>query len=113
MNEPKMTECIIYGWVEMFGAKVGASFKLGAFAPGKEMTYSEIIAHTPQEQLDNFCMETLPEKFRFTGGGPLFHVLTPAEYEAEFGDDEDDEPDEDDPDESGFFGPEEPNERGR
>jgi len=107
MNEPKMTECKIFGWVSMYGDKVGACLNLGAFAPGKEMTYAEILSHTSQEQLDKFCKDTMPRQLRFTGGsGPLFNIMTPEEYEAEFGD-SDDEGEDEEPDT--FLGPTEPN----
>lgn len=109
-----MAECIIYGSVQINGERVGASLKLGEFAPGKELAYDKVIALVSQEQLDEFIMESLPAPFRFDQPEPkkpLFEVMTPEAYNAEFGDTP--EIDDDEPDESGFLGPEAPNERGR
>jgi len=93
MNEEKLTECVIYGWVQFQGQKLGAALKIGDFNPGKELTYTEILSHTSQAQLDKFVMETLPAPFRFVPapGVPLFNIMTPEEYKAEFGDDDGEE----------------------
>mgnify|MGYP000872156048 CR=1 FL=1 len=95
-KSPLMREVCIFGWALFAGQRVGIKANFGTFKPGFERTYDELTKNLTQADLNRLAIGALPPEMAFAAPGepPLFHLMTPDAYHAEFDDDEDDEDDE-------------------
>ena len=98
-KSPLMREACVFGWALFAGQRVGIKANFGTFKPGFERTYDELTKNLTQADLNKLAIGMLPPEMAFVAPGepPLFHLMTPEAYHAEFDDDEDDETPNDEP----------------
>jgi len=85
-KSPIMREICIFGWAEFAGERVGIQANFGKFKPGFERTYDELTRNLSQTDLNKLVVGMLPPGAPGTAPGetPMFHLLTPEAYHAEF-----------------------------
>lgn len=82
-KSPIMREVCIFGWAEVAGERVGVQANFGKFKPGFERTYDELTKNLTQADLNTLMSGMLPPG-AVPGGSPVFHLMTPEAYHAEF-----------------------------